>query len=72
MIIYKDKLISYSEDKPIQIWDLRGDITLFKSLKPSNLLTYAIVYKDKLISSTLTGDIEIWDIEGQDTTPIKT
>ena len=80
MVIYKDKLISCSNDKTIKIWDLnlegkRENIKPIKTLEGhTDRVIHMVIYKDKLISCSFDKTIKIWnlDLEGENNRCIRT
>ena len=64
IILYKDKLISSSNDHTIKIWNLKdfseGEVTLKGH---TNGINNIIIYKDKLISCSNDETIKIWSLK---------
>ena len=64
IIIYKDKLISCSNDKTIKIWNLKdfskGEVTLKGH---TDWVRNIIIYGDKLISCSYDHTIKIWNLK---------
>ena len=71
IIVYENKLISYSGDKKIKIWNLESGEELF-TLQGQRSVTSIVVYNGKIISGSDDGMIKVWDLEsGQELQTLK-